>query len=58
MLADWCDIAILTDLAQAAAFPDRYTDKQTVWPIKDAYPRPFNPELRKLVLELADKEGL
>lgn len=58
MLADWCDQAILTSPDQQAAFPDLPADKTRVWAIADQYPRPFNADLRKLVLDYAAREGL
>lgn len=58
LLSDWCDLAILTDPAQVEAFPRLAHDQIQMWPIGDHYPRPFNLDLRKLVLELADKGGL
>lgn len=58
MLADWCDQAVLTDPAQAAAFPGLPPNKTRLWAIADQYPRPFNPELRRIVLDHAAREGL
>lgn len=58
MLGDWCDVAIITPDVPVDALPDLSLDSIIVWPIADTYPRPFNPELRKLVLELAGKGGL
>lgn len=58
MLADWCDLAVFTAPGQVAAFPGLDGDRVMVWPIADVYPRPFNAELRKLVLSLAVEKGL
>lgn len=58
MLADWCDKAIFTHPDQQAAFPTVGPDRAIVWDIPDAFPRPFNPELLRLVRHLIQKEGL
>jgi hypothetical protein len=58
MLGDWCDIAILTPDIDVDAIPGLNPEQLVVWPIADTYPRPFHPELRQLVLELAGKGGL
>lgn len=58
MLSDWCDQAIFTDIQQQAAFPDLPDGHARVWPIADIYPRPFNADLRRIVLDYAAREGL
>lgn len=58
MLVEWCELAILTDAAQEASFPQRYADRLTVWPIDDTYPRPFNRDLRDVVQRFIFEEGL
>jgi hypothetical protein len=58
MLTEWCDLAIFTNIQQQAAFPDLPDGRARVWPIADAYPRPFNSDLRKIVLDYAAREGL
>lgn len=58
LLGDWCDLAIFTDVGQRHAFLDLPDDKVKYWPIADQYPRPFNPDLRNIVLEYATREGL
>lgn len=58
MLADWCDLAILTAPNQRYRFPSLDDDRITVWPIDDAYPRPFNKELREIVTRFIFQEGL
>lgn len=58
VLSDWCDKAILTSPNQRLSFPDLEDDQILVWPIPDAFPRPFNPELRRLVLSFIKQEGL
>ena len=58
MLTDWCELAVFTDEAQRTMFPDLPDNKVRVWPIADEYPRPFNPELRTIVLDYAQREGL
>lgn len=57
MLSDWCDMAILTDSSQLAAFPD-LTGHIQIWPIPDAYPRPFNKDLHSLVVRMIASKGL
>jgi hypothetical protein len=58
MLADWCDVAIFTDPSQRYAFPSIDDDHAKVWTIADAYPRPFNPDLFKVVRQFIAQEGL
>lgn len=60
MLTAWADKIIVTDEAQAPHLSGRTLGSLDVdlWPIADTYPRPFNPELRRLVLQLADQKGL
>jgi hypothetical protein len=55
MLADWCQLAIFTDLAQMQAFPD-LAGRFQLWSIADHYPRPHNAKLRLRVLhEIRDR---
>lgn len=56
MLADWCDLAIFTSAIQGAEFPEIANSQ--VWPIEDVYPRPFNKDLRSLVLRMIAQKGL
>lgn len=58
LLADWCDRAIFTSPNQRIRFPTLDDDKVLVWPIGDDYPRPFNSDLRKLVVRFIQREGL
>lgn len=57
VLSDWCEMAIFTDASQVPAFPDLKAHSE-VWPIADAYPRPFNKELHSLVVRLIAQKGL
>jgi hypothetical protein len=58
MLSMWCERAIFTSPNQRLKFPMIDDSQVMVWPIADAYPRPFNKELLALVDVLADQEGL
>lgn len=62
LLAEWADLVILTDVNQLGYFPTLQTPRDgkrlEVWPIADAYPRPFNQELRQIVLRFAGEKGL
>lgn len=57
MLAEWCDLAILTDPAQASFFSFD-NDRFQVWPIPDNYRRPYNKDLYRLVSCLIEQKGL
>lgn len=57
LLSDWCEMAIFTDAAQILAFPDLKVHSE-LWPIADAYPRPFNADLRMLVERMMKTKGL
>lgn len=57
LLSEWCELAIFTDPAQVAAFPDLEAPRE-IWPIADIYPRPFNKDLRSLLERLFASKGL
>lgn len=58
MLGEWADLVVCTSPNQRLAFPGVDDDRIMVWPVPDAFPRPFNPELRRLVLQLISEKGL
>jgi hypothetical protein len=55
MLAEWCELAVFTQLEQMQAFPS-LDGRSQLWSIGDHYPRPHNAKLRLRVLhEIRDR---
>lgn len=56
MLARWADVVIFTDSDQQNLFP--HAAETRVWPIADAYPRPYNAQLLAIVRQHLDRSDL
>lgn len=56
LLAGWADLVIFTDPAQQTLFPP--LEDAQVWPIEDAFPRPYNVQLLALVRHYLARSGL